>query len=70
MERFGRLANVEVERYGRRDIVTSADRDVEELVTRRLAELDPDIPILGEEAARGMASTGDAPGGAVWVNQT
>lgn len=67
MERFGRLANVEVERLGRRDIVTSADRDVEELVTRRLAELDPDIPVLGEEAARGMASVADAPDGPLWI---
>ena len=50
MERFGRLGGMEIERRGRRDIVTAADRESEALIVRRLA--DTGIPVLAEEQAR------------------
>lgn len=67
MERFGRLSGLEVQRLGRRDVVTVADREAEEFITRSLAELDPDIPVLGEESARLMQSDGVAPSGPLWI---
>ena len=65
MERFGRLSGGEIERHGARDVVTAADRAAEELITRRLREARPDIPVLGEEGAR--SRTEGPPGGAVWI---
>lgn len=66
MERFGRLAAGEVERHGRRDVVTAADTASEDHIRAALAAYDPDIPVLGEEGARG-ATAHDLPGGPVWI---
>ena len=65
MERFGRLSGGEIERHGARDVVTAADREAEALITRRLQEARPDIPVLGEEGSRG--TEGRAPEGEVWI---
>lgn len=67
MERFGRLSGQEIERHGRRDVVTVADREAEEHITRRLTELDPDVPVLGEEGARTAQASGQVPEGPLWI---
>lgn len=65
MERFGRLTGMEIERHGARDVVTAADRASEELITRRLRQARPDIPVVGEEGARGVVS--EPPDGLAWI---
>jgi len=45
------------------DVVTAVDRESEELVRERLAELRPGEPVLGEEGGGSMA----AAGGVTWV---
>jgi myo-inositol-1(or 4)-monophosphatase len=52
LERFGRLSGAEISRKGPRDLVTSADRDAEAHVVRRLSEAFPDHAIVAEEGAR------------------
>ncbi len=65
MERFGRLSGPEIERHGRRDVVTAADRAAEDLIRRRLEGYDAGIPVLSEEDARDAAP--DRSGGAQWI---
>jgi len=65
MERFGRLTGAEIERHGPRDVVTAADRAAEEHITRRLRAARPDIPVVGEEGARGGSAR--APDGQAWI---
>lgn len=67
MERFGRLAGSEIERRGRRDVVTAADREAEALIRRRLAQVDPDVPVLGEEGDGAAARSGTRPSGPCWI---
>ncbi len=64
-ERYGRLAGGEIERIGRRDVVTAADRESEDLILRELGRATPGVPVLGEESSRGGAV--DAAQGPVWV---
>ena len=52
LERFGRLTGAEIARKGPRDLVTSADKDAEAHVVRRLSEAFPDHAIVAEEGAR------------------
>lgn len=66
LQRFGRLAAGEIERIGRRDVVTAADRAAEDLITRELARAMPGVPVLGEEAAR-EAGRDALPDGACWI---
>ena len=61
MERFGRLRRSEVERRGRRDVVTAADTQAEELIRRELETATPDIPILGEETGGTMEGHEEGP---------
>ena len=65
MQRFGRLSNNEIERIGRRDVVTAADKEAEELIVRELAVVAPGVPVVGEEGQRGAAE--DRPAGPTWV---
>lgn len=65
MERFGRLSGPEIERIGKRDVVTAADRAAEELIVRELAALTPDVPVLSEEGQRGEDAA--RPKGQVWI---
>jgi len=65
MESFGRLTGSEIERHGARDVVTAADRAAEELITRRLTQVRPSIPVLGEESDRGRGAR--APKGMAWI---
>lgn len=67
LERFGRLTGSEVERHGRRDVVTTADREAEELIRRRLAQAFPGQAILGEEGDRGASPRERGSSGPVWV---
>ncbi len=62
LRRFRRLDRLTVERKGLQDVVSAADREVEDLIRDRLAALLPEDGVLGEE--RGMAEGGS---GAVWV---
>lgn len=66
LERFGRLSGGEIERVGRRDVVTAADRAAEDLIVRELGKATPGVPVLGEEGARGGASAAAARG-AQWI---
>lgn len=67
LERFGRLSAGEIERSGRRDVSTAADRGAEELIERRLRRLFPDHRVLGEEAVKeGRAVLAPAPG-PTWI---
>lgn len=52
MERFGRLAGNEIERTGRRDVSTAADRESEAYIERELRARFPGHAILGEEALK------------------
>ncbi|MDA1195286.1 MAG: inositol monophosphatase family protein [Planctomycetota bacterium] len=64
MERFGRLAPSEIERRGRRDVVTAADTAAEEHIRRRLEQAHPGIPVIGEESSGGVSA---APAGPAWI---
>ena len=65
MQRFGRLSNNEIERIGRRDVVTAADRAAEELIVRELASVAPGIPVWSEEARRNEPDA--RPEGRCWI---
>lgn len=67
LERFGRLTGSEVERHGRRDVVTRADKEAEELIRRRLAQAFPGQAILGEEGDRGQSIRERGTKGPVWI---
>ena len=67
LDRFGRLAPGEIERIGRRDVVTRADRESEELIRARLVRAFPGVPMLGEEGAKGSRSRAVAGDGPVFV---
>ena len=67
MERFGRLTAGEIERSGRRDVSTVADRESEAFIESRLRHLFPDHDVLGEEAVKaagGRPQLGSRP---TWV---
>ena len=66
MERFGRLSGNEIERHGQRDVVTAADHAAEQCIRRVLESYDPDIPVLGEEGARGAVENRNREG-PVWI---
>jgi myo-inositol-1(or 4)-monophosphatase len=68
LERFGRLAAHEIERIGRRDVVTGADKEAEAHVARRLKAAFPSHHVLGEEEAGHAARPEDAARkGWVWI---
>jgi myo-inositol-1(or 4)-monophosphatase len=68
MERFGRLTGGEITRYGRRDMVTAADREAEDHLRRRLLQAFPGHRILAEEAERHTPTReADAAKGPVWI---
>jgi len=48
--RFRSLSSGEIDEKGPGDLVTAADREAEELITRRLCAAYPDAMVLGEEA--------------------
>ncbi len=55
---FARLPSLRVEEKGPLDLVSEADRDVERLIARRLAESFPDDGLLGEEGASRPSRSG------------
>ena len=65
MERFGRLLNADIERIGRRDVVTTADRTAEALLVRELERVAPGVPVWSEEGRRDQPQ--DRPEGVVWI---
>jgi myo-inositol-1(or 4)-monophosphatase len=60
---FGRRAQLEIEHKGMQDLVSIADRAVEDLIRERLSDAFPDDDLLGEEG--GGASR--RPGAGLWV---
>lgn len=62
MEHFRSLATLPVERKGHLDLVTEADRQVEEFLTKRLREEFPDDGMFGEEGGEVAGSSGR-----IWV---
>ncbi len=67
LERFGRLTGAEIERHGRRDVVTEADREAEALIRRRLERAFPGVPVLGEEGSRAARLREEGSHGPVWI---
>jgi len=67
LESFGRLTAGEIRRYGRRDVVTSADEGAEDLIRRRLRDRFPGHRILGEEGGRGKSAREAGSSGPVWI---
>src|SRR3954470_1174559 len=58
LSRFGRLAAGDIsEKKGPQDLVTVADRRVEERLTRTLTELLPGSAVIGEEAVHADPSS-------------
>lgn len=51
MPRYRSLKSGEVSTKGPDDLVTAADLEAEELISARLRELRPGVPVLGEEAS-------------------
>lgn len=62
LKHFQSLASLRVESKGHLDLVTKADREVEELLIARLREAFPDDGILGEESGEVGGTSGR-----VWV---
>lgn len=67
LERFGRLSAGEIDRQGRRDVSTAADRQSEELITRRLLQRFPGHRVLGEEAVKEGREGLRALAGPTWI---
>ena len=67
LPRYRNLADGEVEDKGGNDPVTVADRDSEALLSEGLAALDPDMAIVGEEAAHADPGALDALQGDCWI---
>lgn len=69
MPRFRALKAGEVLTKGLDDLVTAADLEAEELISGRLRELRPGVPVLGEEASHGDQGLRDRveDEGAYWV---
>jgi myo-inositol-1(or 4)-monophosphatase len=67
LERFGRLAAGEIERHGRRDVSTAADRESEQHIERRLKALFPDHAVLGEEAVKEGRAAREAEQRPTWI---
>ncbi|GAA2308891.1 hypothetical protein GCM10010149_68780 [Nonomuraea roseoviolacea subsp. roseoviolacea] len=70
LPRFRALADGEVAEKSPGEVVTVADREAEELISRRLREV-LDAPVVGEEAAaedpRLSRALGEAPATARWL---
>jgi len=62
LQHFHSLASLSIENKGHLDLVTKADRDVEELLIARLREVFPNDGILGEESGE-IAGTS----GRIWI---
>lgn len=62
VEHFDKLADIAVEAKGHLDLVTEADRQVENLISRRLQETFPEDGVFGEE---GVAT--ESRSGRIWV---
>jgi myo-inositol-1(or 4)-monophosphatase len=67
LERFGRLAAGEIERTGRRDVSTAADREAEAFIVRELTRRYPTHRVLGEEAVKEGRDRATASQGHVWI---
>jgi myo-inositol-1(or 4)-monophosphatase len=60
---FSRRAQLEIEHKGMQDLVSIADRAVEDLIRQRLSKAFPEDDLLGEEGGGG----GRRPGAGLWV---
>lgn len=65
--RFQSLAEHEVSEKSPGEEVTVADREAEDIITRRLQELLPGVPVVGEEAVADDPSLLDAIGREPWA---
>ena len=63
MSHFDRLEETQIDFKGRRDLVTVADRESEELILAEIAQTFPDHAVLAEESGE-HGSTGEGP---VWI---
>lgn len=67
LPRYQALAQGEVIDKGPGDVVTVADHEAEALLAEALAEIEPGVPVVGEEAAHADASVLDALHGDCWI---
>ena len=67
LPRFRNLADEDVEEKAKDDLVTVADREVEEFLSEALARLAPGVAIVGEEAAHADPSVLDALSEQCWI---
>ena len=67
LPRWRNLAEHEIEEKANDDLVTIADREVEQFLTEALDRLAPGVAVVGEEAAHSDASVLDRLTGACWI---
>ena len=67
MPRWRNLAEGDVEEKAKDDLVTIADREVEEFLTEALARLAPDVAVVGEEACAADPTVLDLLTGPCWI---
>lgn len=67
MPRWRNLAEGEVEEKAKGDLVTIADREVEEFLTEALTRLAPDVAVVGEEAAAADPAVLERLAGPCWI---
>lgn len=67
MPRWRNLAEGEVSEKAKDDLVTIADREVEQFLTEALTRLAPGVPVVGEEAAHGDPDVLSYLSGACWI---
>jgi fructose-1,6-bisphosphatase/inositol monophosphatase family enzyme len=67
MPRWRNLAAADIEEKAKGDLVTIADREVEEFLTDALARMAPGVAVVGEEAAHSDPSVLDQLSGPCWI---
>lgn len=67
MPRWRNLAEHEVEEKAKDDLVTIVDREVEEFLSEALTRLQPDVAIVGEEAAHADPAVMEKLSGPCWI---
>lgn len=67
MPRWRNLADGEVEEKSKDDLVTVADREVEQFLSDALTRLAPGVAVVGEEAVHGDPSVLERLSGSCWI---
>ncbi|GGD94590.1 inositol monophosphatase [Tsuneonella deserti] len=67
LPRWRNLSEHEIEEKAKDDLVTVADREVEEFLSEALTRLAPGVAVVGEEAVHADPSLGERLSGACWI---